>query len=138
MHGPDTFKSFAFLGSLFALMGVAAGAFGAHSLKAVLDPPMQAVFETAVRYQMYHALGLFLVAGHFRHHPTSLIRLAGWCFCTGIGLFSGSLYLMALTEVRWLGTLTPLGGLGFLAGRVFLGWSILRQGSSGEENPVRS
>ena len=83
---------FVFLGGLFAATSVAAGAFGAHALKSILDPSMLAVYETAARYQMYHALGLFVVAWLVRETDDSLAVKAGWLFCIGILLFSGSLY----------------------------------------------
>jgi uncharacterized membrane protein YgdD (TMEM256/DUF423 family) len=92
------------------LLDVALGAFGAHALKSRLSPEMLAVFETGVRYQAYHALGLLALAA--LRGPDK----AGWCFVGGIVLFSGSLYLLALTGERRLGMVTPLGGLLFLAG----------------------
>lgn len=94
--------------AMFAV--VAAGAFGAHALKSRLTPEMLAVWETAVRYMAYHGLALLLVG----RMPQS--RVAGWCFTLGIVVFSGSLFLLALTGKKWLGAITPLGGLAFLAG----------------------
>lgn len=107
---------FVVLGSIFALAGVAAGAFGAHSLKAVLAPDMLVVFETGVRYQMYHALALLFVGVAEGRVESGLLRLAGWLFVTGIALFSGSLYALSLSGVRGLGAVTPLGGAAFIAG----------------------
>jgi uncharacterized membrane protein YgdD (TMEM256/DUF423 family) len=101
------------IGSLAALIGVAAGAFGAHGLKSHVSPERLEIFEVAVRYQMYHAIALVLAG--ILDAPQ-----AGWCFSGGIVLFSGSLYLLALTEQRWLGAVTPLGGLLFLLGWVLL------------------
>ena len=103
-------------GTLFALLAVAAGAFGAHALRARLTPDLLAVFETAARYQMYHALALLAVAWASTRWPGREVRLAGWLFTIGILVFSGSLYLLALSGVRWLGAITPLGGLCLLAG----------------------
>jgi uncharacterized membrane protein YgdD (TMEM256/DUF423 family) len=114
---------FAFLGALFAATAVAAGAFGAHALKAILDPPMLAVYETAARYQMYHALGLFVVAWLGRETESPLAIKAGWLFCAGILLFSGSLYLVALAGIKWMGALTPLGGLSFISGWICVAWT---------------
>ena len=108
------------LGSVMAGTAVAAGAFGAHSLKGMLDGTMLAVFETAVRYQMYHALGLCTVAWAAERHPAKAWSTIGWCFVAGIILFSGSLYVVSLGGFKWLGACTPLGGLSFLAG-----WSLL-------------
>jgi len=96
------------------LLDVALGAFGAHALKGRLSPEALAVFETGVRYQAYHALALLLLAA--LRGPDR----AAWCFVGGIVLFSGSLYALALTGVRWLGAVTPLGGLLFLAGWLLL------------------
>jgi uncharacterized membrane protein YgdD (TMEM256/DUF423 family) len=113
------------IGALSALIAVAAGAFGAHALRARLSPEYLAVFETAARYQMYHALALLAVAWASTRWPGALSQWAGWLFVVGTVLFSGSLYALALTGARWLGAITPLGGVAFL-----LGWLCLA-GSSG-------
>lgn len=115
-------RTFFLFGSLFAFLAVAAGAFGAHSLKATLPAEMLNVFETAVRYQMYHALALCAVGWASHQYQHVALRRAGWLFVLGILLFSGSLYALAFTGPRWLGALTPLGGLAFLAGWTMLGW----------------
>jgi uncharacterized membrane protein YgdD (TMEM256/DUF423 family) len=104
------------LGAASGLLAVAAGAFGAHALRARLEPAMLLIFETGARYQMYHALALFGVAWAASRWPGRLTTAAGWCFVMGTVLFSGSLYLLALTGVRAWGAVTPLGGLAFLAG----------------------
>jgi uncharacterized membrane protein YgdD (TMEM256/DUF423 family) len=114
------------IGALSALISVAAGAFGAHALRARLSPEYLAIFETAARYQMYHALALLAVGWAVTRWPGSLVYLAGWLFVTGTVLFSGSLYALALTETRWLGAITPLGGVAFLAGWIFLFLSVRR------------
>ncbi len=114
------------LGALSALIGVAAGAFGAHGLKSRLDPDMLATFEIGVRYQMYHALGLLAVAWAETRWPGGLVTTSGWLFVAGTLIFSGSLYLLSLTGARWLGAITPLGGLAFLAGWLCLAWAALR------------
>jgi uncharacterized membrane protein YgdD (TMEM256/DUF423 family) len=101
---------------LAGFSGVALGAFAAHALKARLTPEMLAVFETAARYQMYHALALCAAAWGWARWRHRLFGAAGICFVAGILVFSGSLYLLALTNVRALGMITPLGGLAFLAG----------------------
>ena len=109
------------LGAASALIAIATGAFGAHALKARLDPASLAIFETGARYQMYHALGLIAVAFAASQWPASRTAVwAGWLFVAGTVLFSGSLYGLALTGVRWLGAVTPLGGLAFM-----LGWLCL-------------
>jgi uncharacterized membrane protein YgdD (TMEM256/DUF423 family) len=109
-------RVFFVLGSLSGLVGVAAGAFGAHSLRERLPADLLAVFETGVRYQMYHALALLLVAWAITRWPGSLAALAGWLFVAGTVVFSGSLYALSLSGQRWLGAITPLGGVAFLGG----------------------
>ena len=114
------------LGALAAFVGVALGAFAAHGLKSRLDASLLATFEIGVRYQMYHALALLGVAWACTRWPGTLTNTAGWLFVAGILVFSGSLYLLALTGVRWLGAITPLGGLAFLAGWTCLAWAALK------------
>jgi uncharacterized membrane protein YgdD (TMEM256/DUF423 family) len=109
-------RLFATLGAISAFLAVAAGAFGAHALRARLSPDLLAVFETGARYQMYHALGLLAVAWMLSRWPGPWPARAGWLFVAGTVLFSGSLYALALSGLRWLGAVTPLGGLAFLAG----------------------
>jgi len=111
-------RTFAIVGSLSACWAVAAGAFGAHALRARLAPDALAVFETAARYQMYHALALIAVALLLGRAapPVPWLRAAGWLFVAGTVAFSGSLYLLSLTGTRWWGAVTPAGGLCFLAG----------------------
>ena len=105
------------LGSLFGGLGVALGAFGSHLLRGRLPADLLANFETGVRYQMYHALALLAVAWAVgRWAGSSLPVAAGWAFVAGILLFSGSLIIMALTGMRWLGAVTPLGGTAFAVG----------------------
>lgn len=113
-------------GSLLALLAVALGAFAAHALKLRLSQDMLNIFETAVRYQMYHALGLLAVAWATSRWPESSAPLAGWSFLFGIIVFSGSLYLLALTGARWLGAITPVGGVAFLIGWAILAWAVSR------------
>src|SRR3954471_2602469 len=109
--------TFLLVGSLLGFLGVAAGAFGAHGLRSRLSVDMLAVFETAVRYQMYHVFAILLVAAAIgRLGDARLLALAGWFFVAGIVLFSGSLYALALTGVTTLGAITPIGGLAFLVG----------------------
>jgi uncharacterized membrane protein YgdD (TMEM256/DUF423 family) len=118
-------RTFAMSGAVSALIAVAAGAFGAHALRSRLSPELLTVFETGARYQMYHAVGLFGVAwvvGRWGGSPQAY--WAGWLFLAGTVIFSGSLYLLALTGARWLGAVTPLGGLSFLLGWACLAWAI--------------
>ena len=111
-------------GCLIAGLGVAAGAFGAHALKQRLSTELLQVFETGVRYQMYHAFGLILVALAMDRWPNNTLQIAGWLFLAGIVLFSGSLYALCLSGIRALGAVTPIGGLCFLGGWAFLALSI--------------
>jgi uncharacterized membrane protein YgdD (TMEM256/DUF423 family) len=104
------------------LLGVAFGAFGAHALRARLSPEMLAAFETGVRYQMYHAFAVIAAAWAFARWPRSVFGVAGALFLAGIVVFSGSLYALALTGTRWLGAITPIGGVAFLAGWLCLAW----------------
>ncbi|HKS30300.1 MAG TPA: DUF423 domain-containing protein [Pyrinomonadaceae bacterium] len=104
------------IGAISACIAVAAGAFGAHGLKSHLNAEMLAVFETGVRYQMYHAFALIVTAWALTRWPGHLMETSGWLFVAGTILFSGSLYLLSLTGQRWLGAITPLGGLAFIAG----------------------
>jgi uncharacterized membrane protein YgdD (TMEM256/DUF423 family) len=113
-------RTFLFLGALAGLLGVGFGAFGAHALRGRLSPEMLAVFETGVRYQMYHALALLLTSALAARTTGWLVTAAGWSFTAGIVLFSGSLYALALTGVTILGAVTPIGGVAFL-----LGWGLL-------------
>jgi uncharacterized membrane protein YgdD (TMEM256/DUF423 family) len=108
------------LGAISGFVAVAAGAFGAHALKERLSAEYLAVFETAARYQMYHALALLVVALLLPLRPLGTLQWAGWLFVVGTILFSGSLYALALTGTRWLGAITPLGGIAFLAGWICL------------------
>lgn len=116
---------FAF-GSGFALIAVVTGAFAAHALKSRLSPDMFQVFEVAVRYQMYHALGLIAVAWASTQWSGQLITASGWLFVAGIVIFSGSLYVLSLTGVRWLGAITPIGGVAFIIGWGCLLWAAIR------------
>src|SRR4051812_31045660 len=114
------------LGALSAFIGVALGAFAAHGLKARLDPTMLATFETGVRYQMYHALGLLAVGWACTRWPVGTTTASGWLFVAGTLLFSGALYALALSGERWLGAITPIGGVAFLAGWLSLAWGVYR------------
>lgn len=104
------------IGALAGFLGVAAGAFGAHALKAKLEPDLLAIFEVGVRYQLIHALALLILGLAGDKLPAGLLRWSGFGFTAGIIIFSGSLYLLALSGIRWFGAITPLGGLAFLAG----------------------
>ncbi len=126
-------QTFLVLGAIFGFIGVALGAFGSHALRSKLTLDRVATFETGVRYQMWHALALFVIVIVEAWTPSGgsssftlvadrggapLLFAAGWLFAGGIVLFSGSLYAMALTGARGFGIITPFGGLAFLAGWV--------------------
>lgn len=119
-------KLFLLLGALAAFLSVAAGAFGAHGLRGRVDPAGLAVFETAARYQMYHALALLIVAWAATRWPAAGWSIAGWLFVAGLVVFPGTLYLLALGGPRWLGAVTPVGGLCFLAGWIAFAVAALR------------
>ena len=122
-------KLFITLASLSGMLAVAFGAFGAHALKSRLDDYAMGVFETAVQYHFYHSLALLAVGVMALSVPqTAMLKSSGWLFLVGILIFSGSLYLLSLSGVRWLGAITPLGGLAFIGGWACLaatGWKLL-------------
>ncbi|AZY50903.1 DUF423 domain-containing protein [Bordetella avium] len=121
---PD--RPFIILAALNMIIAVGAGAFGAHGLKRVLDADMLAVWQTGVLYQLVHALGLFAVAWLTTRYNGALLPLAGWLMFAGIVLFSGSLYLLAVTGTRLLGAITPLGGVAFLLSWALIAWAVIR------------
>ncbi len=113
-------------GAISGGLAVAAGAFGAHALRARLAPDLLAVWKTGAEYQLAHALALLAVGWLAVRAPGAATAAAGWLFLAGTALFSGSLYALALSGVRALGAVTPLGGVAFLAGWVALAWAALR------------
>jgi len=120
------------IGALMAALAVVLGAFGAHALKAILPVPQLQVFETGVRYEMYHSLALLLTGIVYMQYPVKQLRLATVFFITGITLFSGSLYAMVFMSIKGgsigpLGILTPIGGLFFILGWLFLSLGIVKK-----------
>lgn len=113
-------------GAVLGAIGVAAGAFGAHALRTRVGPDMLAVFETGVRYHLMHVLALLAVGWAAFRWPSPAITASGWLFVAGILLFSGSLYALALTGIRALGLVTPVGGLAFILGWIALAWAAWR------------
>ena len=113
-------------GAVMCGLGVLLGAFGAHGLRDRVTPEMLAVFETGVRYHLVHGLALLAVAWATTQWPNTWITASGWLFVAGIAIFSGSLYLLSITGVRWLGAITPIGGLCFVAGWLILALSVMR------------
>ena len=124
---PPRARLFLVAGALSAAVAVAAGAFGAHALDGVVSPARIGTFETAARYEMYHALALLFVGWMMLHRADQILRWAGRLFLTGTVLFSGSLYLLVLTDTPWLGAITPLGGVAFIAGWLVLAFWAARQ-----------
>jgi uncharacterized membrane protein YgdD (TMEM256/DUF423 family) len=126
VNGRSPEKAFFLLGSCSGFVAVAAGAFGAHALRGRLSPELLAVYETAVRYQAYHAFALIAAAGAVARWPGRLSRAAGWLFAAGTVLFCGSLYALAATGARALGAVTPFGGFAWLLGWLCLAGSAIR------------
>ncbi len=117
------------LGALSGGLSVIFGAFGAHALKARLTPEMLAIWKTGVEYQMWHAVALLLVAHGLRVSSPAVVRplrVSAWAFTLGIMVFSGSLYILALSGVRWLGAITPIGGVSFIVGWAAMAWAATR------------
>ncbi|MEZ5490026.1 MAG: DUF423 domain-containing protein [Gammaproteobacteria bacterium] len=121
-------KLFLFLAAANGFLSVALGAFAAHGLSARLSEQMLATFQTGVQYHMYHTLALFGVGVLSLHYPgATLLRYSGFLFLAGTLIFSGSLYILALSGIRWLGAITPIGGVAFLAGWAALAWFALSE-----------
>ncbi len=124
---PATAKLFLVVGAVAALLAVAFGAFGAHALKTRIAPDLMPVYRTGVEYHFYHALGLLLIGLAAFHLPDSAyLRSAGWAMLAGIVLFSGSLYLLALTGLTWLGAITPFGGTAFIAAWALFATAVIK------------
>jgi uncharacterized membrane protein YgdD (TMEM256/DUF423 family) len=124
---PFTAKLFLALGAAAAALGVVLGAFGAHALKARLGADMLSVWQTGVQYHLWHALGIVAVGILAFHLPGSApLKWAGWLMLAGIVLFSGSLYILAASGVRWVGAITPFGGGCFIAGWLVVAYAVLR------------
>jgi uncharacterized membrane protein YgdD (TMEM256/DUF423 family) len=119
-------RLFFVLGSVFAGLAVVFGAFGAHALRATLSPADLATFEVGVRYQLAHALALFVVAWASTQWDAPAVAWAGWAFVVGILVFSGSLYVLVLSGMRWLGAITPIGGVALILGWILLAWTAIR------------
>ena len=120
-------KLFLMFGALLMAVAVMLGAFGAHGLKGKLTPEMMQVYRTGVEYHFYHALGVLLIGAIAGFYPQAQgVQWAGWALIVGIFLFSGSLYALALSGIRWFGPITPLGGVFFIIGWVMLAVSIYR------------
>jgi uncharacterized membrane protein YgdD (TMEM256/DUF423 family) len=121
------------IGALSAFISVAAGAFGAHALKQFLEADMLAVYHTAVEYQFFHSIGLLAIGALHKLEPRHCHLLAAWAMLAGIIIFSGSLYLLTMTGIKWLGMITPIGGIGFLAAWLILALGYLTAGHARED-----
>ncbi len=117
-------RLFFVVGSISGFLGVALGAFGAHALKSRLDADLLATFEVGVRYQMYHAFALLAVGWAQTRWPGPVLNASGWLFVAGTVAFSGSLYVLSLSGLRWLGAIAPVGGAALLAGWLCLAWAV--------------
>lgn len=120
-------RSFIATAAILMFIGVAAGAFGAHGLKQMLSADMLAIWQTAVSYQMVHGLGMLALGIMLQQQDNALLRKAAWAMLAGVVIFSGSLYALALTGVRILGAITPIGGVAFLAAWAMLAWAAIRR-----------
>ena len=117
-------KNLIVAGSIIAALSVLLGAFGAHGLKTLLSLEYLAIFETAVRYQLYHALGLMLMGISGFHLPNNLIQLPSYFLIFGTVIFSGTLIILVLTDLKWLGAITPIGGLCLVIGWLLFAYNI--------------
>ena len=126
MSNQKLHNRFVGFGAASMFIAVSAGAFGAHGLKHLLSAEMLAIYHTAVEYQMYHSLGLILIGLLQANNDNTGIRRCGWLMLAGIVIFSGSLYLLSTTGILWLGAITPIGGLCFLAAWFNLAWQIFK------------
>ncbi len=115
------------IGSLSGFLGIALGAFAAHALKGRLDPDLLVSFEVGARYQMYHAFALLAVGWAQTRWPGAVLTASGWLFVVGTALFSGSLYALSVSGLRWLGAITPIGGCALLAGWLCLAWAVWKR-----------
>lgn len=119
-------KKFLIIACLLMATAVSLGAFGAHGLKKIITPDMLSVYQTGVQYQFYHALGLLGVAFIAHVNSTKLVNMAGNLMFTGVMIFSGSLYLLVILNIKWLGAITPIGGVLMVISWVLLAWAVFR------------
>lgn len=119
-------RTFVSLGGALAFLAVAFGAFGAHALRERIGPESLQIWHTGVEYQMAHALALILIGVLSAHVPDPRVKTSGWLLYFGVLIFSGSLYILAVSGIRWLGAITPLGGACFLAGWALLVWTVAK------------
>lgn len=113
-------KKFAFMGAVFMAISIGLGAFGAHGLKSIISNDMLVIFHTGVEYQFYHALGLFCIAFIAHFSNSKIVNISGYLMLVGIFIFSGSLYILSITGLKWLGAITPIGGFAFIIAWILL------------------
>ncbi len=121
------YKAWLIIAAVTGLLSVALGAFGAHALKSLLNEYGASIWETAVQYQMFHTIALLFVGIWQYVDKTANLDPAGWLFLIGMLLFSGSLYLLAVAQIKWLGAVTPFGGVAFLAGWGWMIYTFIKQ-----------
>lgn len=123
----QTSKQFLLLGTILMALAVSLGAFGAHGLKKIVSAEMLTVYQTGIQYQFYHALGLCVVAFIAHIHNTKLVKIAGNIMFIGVMIFSFSLYILVLLDMKWLGAITPIGGVLMVISWVLLAWSVFKK-----------
>lgn len=122
-----TSRNLIIIGAISGFLSISFGAFGAHAIKQWMSVDLMAIYQTAVSYQIYHSLGLILIALVYQHQQNTLIKTAGWLMLAGIIIFSGSLYTLSLTDTRWLGAITPVGGILLLLAWLLLGLGVSKK-----------
>lgn len=134
-----TARSTIITGSVFMALAVAFGAFGAHIVQDMLTPDRFDVYNTGVEYHFYHALGLLILGVILMNiSDNKWLSWCGYCFTAGILIFSGSLYLLTLTDTGWLGAITPIGGVAFIAGWIFLAFGVFKRSAGSDRNSHQS
>lgn len=122
-----TSRNLIIIGAISGFLSISFGAFGAHAIKQWMSADLMTIYQTAVSYQIYHSLGLILIALVYQQHQHKLIKIAGWVMLAGIIIFSGSLYTLSLTDTRWLGAITPIGGTLLLLAWLLLGLGVSKK-----------
>lgn len=122
-----TSRNLIIIGAISGFLSISFGAFGAHAIKQWMSADLMAIYQTAVSYQIYHSLGLILIALVYQQQQNTLIKTAGWLMLAGIIIFSGSLYALSLTDTRWLGAITPVGGILLLLAWLLLGLGVSKK-----------
>lgn len=127
MNLSKTSRNLIIIGAISGFLSISFGAFGAHAIKQWMSADLMSIYQTAVSYQIYHSLGLILIALVYQQQQHKLIKIAGWIMLAGIIIFSGSLYTLSLTDTRWLGAITPIGGTLLLFAWLLLGLGVSKK-----------